>query len=131
MKRPRIGVGCVVRRGPELLLIRRRGPHGGGTWSTPGGDLELGEEPARCAIREAEEETGARVRSLRFVGLTNDVIGRKRHYVTLWYEGEYANGDIRVRGRHELTEVGWFDEQALPEPLFPPFKNLLEGGALR
>ena len=37
---PRVGVGCIVRRGSQLLLVRRRGAHGSGTWSTPGGNLD-------------------------------------------------------------------------------------------
>ena len=131
VKRPRVGVGCVVRRGTELLLVRRRGAHGEGTWSTPGGNLDLGEDPARCAVREAEEETGVHVGQVRFLGLTNDVFDETHHYVTLWYEGEYAGGDVGVKASDELAEVGWFDELRLPQPLFLPFNNLLDGGARR
>ena len=131
MKRPRVRVGCVVRRGRELLLVRRHGAHGDGTWSTPGGNLGLGEEPARCATRETEEETGVRVGPVRFVGLTNDVLDGQRHYVTLWFEGDHAGGDPSVRASDELPEVGWFVESSLPEPLFQPFGTLLAGGALR
>ena len=35
---PRIGVGCIVMRGDELLLVRERG-----RWSLPKGGLETGE----------------------------------------------------------------------------------------
>jgi len=121
----------VVRRGTDLLLVRRHGAHGEGTWSTPGGNLELGEEPSSCAARETEEETGVRVGSLRFVGVTNDVFDEQRHYVTLWFEAEYAEGDAHVRASDEISELAWFDEQALPEPLFRPFRSLLEGRAQR
>lgn len=131
MKRPRVGIGCVVRRGTDLLLVRRHGAHGEGTWSTPGGNLDLGEEPARCAARETEEETGVRVGPVRFVGVTNDVFDEQRHYVTLWFEAEYAEGDAHVRASDEVSELAWFDEQSLPEPLFRPFRSLLEGRAQR
>ena len=35
---PRIGVGCIVLRGDEILLVRERG-----RWSLPKGGLETGE----------------------------------------------------------------------------------------
>ena len=131
MKRPRVGVGCVVRRGSQLLLVRRRGARGNGIWSPPGADLDLGEDPARCAVRETEAVTGVVVGPLRFVGTTSDVLGTKRHYVVLWFEADYAGGDARVRARDEVSELGWFEEQSLPEPLSRPFRSLLDGGALR
>ena len=128
MASPRIGVGCIVRRGPHVLLVRRQGAHGDGTWSTPGGNLDFGEDPSGCATREVSEETGVEVVSPRFVGLTNDVFEvEKKHYVTLWFEAEHRCGEPRVVAADELTEVGWFDEEALPSPLFLPLQNLLEG----
>jgi len=125
---PRVGVGCVVRRGSELLLIRRRGAHGEGTWSSPGGNLDFGEEPAVCAARESEEETGVGVGVPRFVGVTNDVFEADgKHYVTLWFETEHVRGEAYVRAENELSEVAWFPEDDLPEPLFLPLRNLLDG----
>lgn len=70
---PRVGVGVVIRRGGQLLLQRRLNVHGEGTWSTPGGHLDFGESPVDCAVREAAEETGLRIASPRFLGVTNDV----------------------------------------------------------
>lgn len=132
MTEPRVGVGMVVRRDGELLLVRRAGSHGAGTWSTPGGHLDFGEDPAMCGAREAEEETGVSVGPVRFVGVTNDVFAEEgKHYVTLWFEAEYAEGDAHVRASNEISELAWFDEQALPEPLFRPFRSLLEGRAQR
>jgi 8-oxo-dGTP diphosphatase len=128
---PRVGVGCVVRRGSQLLLVRRRGAHGHGTWSTPGGNLDFGEAPAACAMREVEEETGATVTQPSFVGVTNDVFADDgKHYVTLWFEAEHAGGDPQALAADELTEAGWFEEEGLPSPLFPPLLNLLEGRTL-
>ncbi|MDX1579378.1 MAG: NUDIX domain-containing protein, partial [Gemmatimonadota bacterium] len=70
---PAVGIGILIRRGDEVLLVRRRGVHGHGTWSTPGGHLDPGEDPASCARREAEEETGVSVRDVRFRAATNDI----------------------------------------------------------
>ena len=131
MNEPRVGVGIVVRRGGELLLVRRAGPHGSGTWSTPGGHLDFGEEPAVCAAREAQEETGVAIGPPRLLGITNDVFEETgKHYITLWFEAEHESGEAAALADDELDAVGWFDEEALPEPLFPPLMNLLAGRTL-
>ena len=128
MSEPRVGVGIVVRRDRELLLVRRAGSHGSGTWSTPGGHLDFGEDPAVCGTREAEEETGVAVGPVRFVGVTNDVFAEEaKHYVTLWFEAEHESGEAAPLAADELDAVGWFHEDDLPAPLFPPLLKLLEG----
>ena len=125
---PRVGVGVVIRRGGEVLLVRRRGAHGTGTWSTPGGHLDLGETPESCARREALEETGVQVAAVEFRAMTNDLFETEGvHYVTIWMEGEYSRGDPTVRAGYELAEVRWFSWDALPSELFLPLSNLLAG----
>ncbi len=132
MSRPLVGVGCIVRRGSELLLVHRRGAHGEGTWSSPGGNLDFGEDPAVCAARESEEETGVQVDTPRFVGLTNDVFeAEDKHYITLWFEAEHVQGEAQVRAPDELSGVAWFPNDDLPEALFLPLRNFLAGRTIR
>jgi 8-oxo-dGTP diphosphatase len=129
---PYIGVGVLVYRGAELLLVRRHGSHGAGTWSPPGGYLDFGEDPAACAVREAREETNVEVTPPRFVGATNDLFEAEGlHFVTLWFEAEHTASEPIAAAPRELTEVGWFAHDALPEPLFTPFEHLLAGEVLR
>jgi 8-oxo-dGTP diphosphatase len=128
---PRVGVGIVVRRERELLLVRRAGTHGSGAWSTPGGHLDFGEDPATCAAREAAEETGVAIGAARLIGVTNDMFEKEEeHYITLWFEAEHQSGDPAALADYELDAVGWFREDALPETLFLPLRNLLEGRTL-
>jgi 8-oxo-dGTP diphosphatase len=125
---PKVGVGIIIRRGDEVLLLRREGVHGSGTWSTPGGHLDHGETPEQCAVREAREETGVEVGAVKFRALTNDVFEFEgKHYVTIWMEAEYRSGEATVRARLEMSSVGWFHWDRLPTPLFPAFSNLLAG----
>ena len=125
---PKVGVGVVIRRGRDVLLIRRSGVHGDGTWSTPGGHLDWGESPEECARREAEEETGVQVGNIRFRAVTNDVFEPEgRHYLTVWMEGDHFGGEPRANAKYEMSEVGWFDWDALPPKLFLPLSNLLGG----
>ena len=123
---PKVGVACLVVRDGKVLLMRRRGSHGAGTWCPPGGHLDFGESLAACAAREAAEETGLEVTNLRFVGVTEDLFPESRkHYVTLWMAADAATGDPVVAAPGEMDRVGWFDPAALPHPLFLSLENLL------
>ena len=125
---PRVGVGIIIRKGDQVLLMRRNGSHGKGTWSTPGGHLEHGETPEECAVREAREETGVEVGTPRFRAVTNDVFPSEgKHYVTLWLEAEYRVGEPLIGAPDEMTSVGWFRWDHLPTPLFIPLENLVAG----
>lgn len=48
--------------GPEVLLVHPGGPYWAkrdlGAWSIPKGEIEDGEEPRQCALRELGEELG-------------------------------------------------------------------------
>jgi 8-oxo-dGTP diphosphatase len=125
---PKVGVGLIIWRDDEVLLVRRQGVHGSGTWSTPGGHLEAGETFEECALREAEEETGVTAHNIRFRAVTNDVFDAEtRHYLTVWMEGDLLDGTAEARATHELSQVAWFPGDRLPNPLFLPLVNLLEG----
>lgn len=125
---PRIGVGIIISKGNEILLVRRASVHGSGSWSTPGGHLDHGETLEECAAREAVEETGVEVTNVRFRAITNDVFPDEgKHYLTVWMEGDYSGGDAVVAAAYEMSEVGWFSRDRLPSPLFLPLRNLLEG----
>ena len=52
MDRPKVGVGVIVVKEGKVLLQRRRGAHGEGTWGFPGGHLEFKESWEECAKRE-------------------------------------------------------------------------------
>ena len=61
-KRPFAGVGAIVFRGMEVLLVKRGRPPALGKWSIPGGLVELGESLGASVQREVMEEVGLDVR---------------------------------------------------------------------
>lgn len=74
------------------------------------------------------EETGVEVTNVRFRAITNDVFQNDgKHYLTVWMEAEYLAGEPRVGAAYEVADVGWFSWNELPEPLFLPLQNLVEG----
>jgi len=62
-------VGCdvfVTNEKNEVLLIQRVGNK---LWALAGGFHDLGETPAKCAIRECKEETGFDIKLNQLLGV--------------------------------------------------------------
>jgi 8-oxo-dGTP diphosphatase len=60
-ERPVIGVGAVIVRAGQVVIVKRRYEPLAGRWSLPGGTLELGETLEAGVMREMREETGLEV----------------------------------------------------------------------
>jgi 8-oxo-dGTP diphosphatase len=94
-----VGVGILIRKGEEYLLIQRASEPDRGLWSIPGGMVELGEKVEDAAIREAEEETGLKVELLEDLGVVDKIVkdeaGRvKYHFVIIDYLAEPVSGEM-------------------------------------
>jgi ADP-ribose pyrophosphatase YjhB (NUDIX family)/MOSC domain-containing protein YiiM len=123
-----VGVGVIVVRGDEVLFGLRRGAHGGGTWSFPGGRLDDGESAEGFALRELEEETGLRAVNPRGVGESEDVLPEGLHYRTIFVRVDLAGGNPAVRKHEGCARWSWFRWDDAPEPLFLPVASLLAKG---
>lgn len=124
-----VGVGVIVIRNGQVLLGKRKGAHGQGSWSFPGGHLEFNEALEDCAKREVREETGISIKNLRKGPFTNDIfVEQKRHYVTLYMIAEFDSGELRVMEADRCQAWRWFDWDAFPDPLFLPIQNLRAQG---
>jgi 8-oxo-dGTP diphosphatase len=76
-------------------------------WDIPGGTLEDGEDPAAGAIREAKEETGLDIFSLRlFFEYSNVDAAKDKQFVTLVFAAQYLGGEI-VLNPEEHEEYAW------------------------
>lgn len=97
--RPHIGIGTLLIRDNQLLLIKRKYNPDAGFWSIPGGHLDLGEKVEVAAEREAFEETGFKVKVTKLAGIINKIMYDKSgkieyHYVLINYFVEQIDGRI-------------------------------------
>jgi 8-oxo-dGTP diphosphatase len=123
-----IGVGVIVVRGSDVLFGLRRGSHGAGTWSFPGGHLEDGESAEACALRELAEETGVEAESPRLVAGSGDVFPEGVRYRTLFVRVDWSRGEPLVCEPRACERWGWFSWDDPPEPLFLPVASLRATG---
>lgn len=96
--RPHVGVGVLLVRNDQLLLVKRKYTPDAGYWSIPGGHLELGERTQVAAEREGHEETGFKVKVTKLAGIIDKIMYDENgeieyHYVLLNYFVEQVEGD--------------------------------------
>ena len=108
--RPYVGVGVIVFRDQEVLLVKRNKEPHKGQWSIPGGSQIIGETAAEAAQRELLEETGVKVDRLLLVDVVDSIIpdveGKiKYHYTLVDYMGQWHSGESRPGD--DAQDVRW------------------------
>tara|TARA_B100000945_G_scaffold317199_1_gene319567 strand:+ start:643 stop:1095 length:453 start_codon:yes stop_codon:yes gene_type:complete len=108
--RPYVGVGVIVFRDHEVLLIKRNKEPNKGQWSIPGGRQIIGETLEQAAQRELLEETGVNVERLLLVDVVDaiipDIEGKiKYHYTLIDYMGHWQSGEPHAGD--DALDVKW------------------------
>ena len=127
--RPIVGVGAVVFKGEQVMLIRRGKAPRKGQWSLPGGGVELGETTSDAIRREIQEETGLDV---ELAGIIDSVDYIERtdtgavsfHYVLIDYLAYWRAGALAAGS--DADDARFFTvETALALPLWEETKRII------
>src|SRR5437764_7369363 len=125
MRREFSAGGVLVRRldGRWVAAAIRPAGKRPGVWALPKGRIEPGDSGEATALREVEEETGARGRSLGKLGDVRYWFNWERErifkivsFFLVRYEGGRL-GDLPEEFRHEVAEVKWLPLEDAPRLL--------------
>ena len=125
-----VAVGAVVRRGGDLLLVRRGRGTAVGQWSLPGGRVEFGERLAAAVAREVREETGVAVTVGRFLGWVERIGDDPApyHYVILDFAAEPVDPAAPLRPGDDAADAAWVPVDRLGDvPLVAGLADFLAG----
>ncbi len=107
----------LVQRPGEVLLTRKREwPEG--RYSLVAGFLDFGECFEEAVVREVLEETGVRIKQVRYVGSQSWPFPSQ---VMAGFVAEYDGGDVLVEEK-ELEDARWFPISQLPA--LPPKRSI-------
>jgi len=124
-----VGVGILIRRGEEYLLIKRASEPDRGLWSVPGGMVEIGEKAKEAAVREAEEETGLEVEIVEDLGVVDKIVrdegGKvKYHFVIIDYLADPVAGEMHHHD--DALDARWVNPRDFTKyHMSPTLVNLL------
>ena len=110
---PHLAPAAIVRinRGDEVLLVHARNFRRPGMYGLVAGFLEGGETLEQCVEREVMEETGLRVKNIRYFG------SQPWPYpsgVMVGFTADYAGGEIKMDDG-ELSDARFFGRDNLPQ----------------
>lgn len=124
--------GIVRDESGSVLLVQQRDD---GSWTTPGGAMEMDETPADAVAREVWEETGLVVTPVRIIAvyggpafLVRYPNGDETQYVSTVFECRVRSGELLAKG-DDGDEVQaarfWSLDAALKLPLAPWLVDVL------
>lgn len=119
----------------KILLVKHKKNR---RWTQPGGHIELDETPEECALREAYEETGVKVKLIgdRFPREEDFIrplgIQKNRHsdgdmHVDIIYAAVPVNDTQEILNVEESDDIGWFSREELDRiDAFPDIKITMD-----
>lgn len=125
-ERPKVGIGTMVLKNGKVLFGKRKNAHGDGEYSFPGGHLEHGESIIECGKRETLEEAGIEIENVRLLCVSNEKKYLPKHYVNIGLIADWKSGEPTINEPDKYVDIGWYDIDNLPSPLFEVAPNFFE-----
>lgn len=122
---PKVGVGVMIWKEGKVLIGKRKGMTGNGTWAWPGGKLDFMESITDCAKRETREEAGIEIGNIRFLRYMN-FKEEGRHFVDFGVQADWVSGEPSVMEPEKCEQWVWADPDKLPEPLWVTIPSYFE-----
>lgn len=124
---PILGVGALVTRGNEVLLVQRGHAPMAGEWAVPGGKVEFGETMAAAVRREIFEETGIDIEVgelvYNFESIAED---NSYHYVVFDYLARPIEANKMPIAADDALDARWISLDDLGSlPVSQPTLDLL------
>ncbi len=108
-----VGVRLLAVEDGKVLLVRHTYLEG---WFLPGGGVQAGESLQEAVRREAAEEAGAELRSLRLFGVYSSFFEGKSDHITVFLCEDFT---WRKGSSSEIECVACFALEDLPEETSP------------
>jgi 8-oxo-dGTP diphosphatase len=127
-KKMKVSVGIVIKDADhKILLGRRKGVIGEGTWGLPGGHIKPGESILECAKREVFEEVGVEIKTVDLVTVTEVVeTGVDFQLIELGYQCNKWEGIVELKEHKYCSEWKFFVADKLPKEIFEPHKPIID-----
>ena len=121
---PKVAVVVLVIQGTRILLARRVNPPQQGLWTLPGGFVDAGEDPARAAERECNEETGLIVRVSGLLEVLSGQEHPRGAHILIVYQAEIISG--KIAPGDDVDAVDFFELQSLPPLAFRSAQKIID-----
>ena len=120
--RLRVRVCGILFKSNQILLVKHLSiGEKGILWAPPGGGMKFGMSAQENLIREFEEETGLKIKIVRFL-FTHEFLKAPLHAIELFFEVKITGGTLRKGIDPEMKA----DEQIIENLKFIHFKDLVK-----
>lgn len=124
-RNPAPAVAVLIVDQGRVLLGRRGGEPGSGTWSLPSGYVEWEDDFLTTAIQEAKEETGLDVAIVAIMNVVSSFVSPRFHFLSVYVMARVVGGELAAGD--DLAAVAWFPiEGPLPELGFAEDMSVIE-----
>lgn len=115
-----LGVRVIMIQGDKVLLVKHTYQD---SWYLPGGGMKKGETFEQAIRREAQEEIGAELNSLRLFGAYNNFYEYKNDNILVFLSDDFS---LKGSTDREIESFEFFSPQSLPVNTSPGTRKRIQ-----